>query len=538
MTKKKPIPKMANIKRKKKPVGILLRPEGEQQRWLPPVAKQALKATAPKRPAEWRARRQFVGKLILRFGLSKGTKEKLPATLRIASIHRPHDAGWMHFEKTKELPSLASVAAFDKLPAGEYMVAVQTAGYRPHAEVILHTRKTDADAHPLRFPLVKAESPEQERDLQRPGERHPFNQSMRRYLIHFGYLQKDACTCPADELCPHMSAALQRFQKLFRLEARGTLTLESFFRGLQPRCAVPDVGTPAFQNAESGPTGVEDGDPIVFSEHHWDSNALTYRRLTGTGDISNEWDIIRDALETWHDHSALSFTEAAAGAGSNLEFDFRRSSESDYPFDEEGEKHDNTLARGYYPLNGLVEFDDHEDWGDTSLIAVATHEIGHALGLAHTNVEDATMYPWYDEGQASLHETDVRGIKSLYSRVVTNSGPFIAVPLYGIQLNTGTDSVTIDLGVERDFLAWGTVTMVDSCTDFDRDNMYVIDIFEIDGVRTATRVHNGDHWGSRNCPANVYRGARVSHGRRITFRISAGHVSDLEVAGYAIVLVL
>ncbi|MGB7538776.1 MAG: matrixin family metalloprotease [Anaerolineales bacterium] len=527
---------MRNTKPIKIPLGIVRQKGREDELLAPPIPKREGKTIAPKRPADWKARRQFSGTLALRFGFPKEARVKPPATLRIAPVHRPRDAGWMYFEKTKNLSSRTGTASFEKMPAGEYIVAVQIPGYRPQAEIILHTRK--ADAHALQFPLVRADSPEQERDLLRPRERHPLGESMRRYLVRFGYLRKDACGCPADELCPHVSAALQRFQKIFRLEARGTLTLESFFRGLQPRCAVPDFLPSGFQNAESGPQGVERGDPIVFSEHHWDSNALRYLRQDGTSDISNEWDIIRNAMDTWADHSPLTFTETASSADSNLEFDFRRPGEADYPFDEEGSKHSNILAHAHYPLNGQVEFDDHEDWGDTSLIAVATHEIGHALGLMHTNVEDATMYPWYDSGQASLHETDVRGIKSLYSRTVSNSGPFVAVMLYGLNQMSGTDSVTIDLGAERQFLAWGSITMVDSLADFDRDNMYCIDIFEVDGVRTGTRVYGGDHWGTNGCPANVFNGARTGYGRRITFRISAGHVSDLEVAGYALVLVL
>lgn len=45
---------------------------------------------------------------------------------------------------------------------------------------------------------------------------------------------------------------------------------------------------------------------------------------------------------------------------------------------------------------------------------VATHEIGHLLGLDHTWLEHATMFPYTREGQSSVSEDDKAGISSLY----------------------------------------------------------------------------------------------------------------------------
>lgn len=50
-----------------------------------------------------------------------------------------------------------------------------------------------------------------------------------------------------------------------------------------------------------------------------------------------------------------------------------------------------------------------------SLFLVAAHEFGHALGLDHSSVPEALMYPMYSftEGPP-LHEDDVKGIQYLY----------------------------------------------------------------------------------------------------------------------------
>ncbi|KAK7827803.1 hypothetical protein U0070_019627, partial [Myodes glareolus] len=65
-------------------------------------------------------------------------------------------------------------------------------------------------------------------------------------------------------------------------------------------------------------------------------------------------------------------------------------------------------------------FDTDKKWGfcpdqGYSLFLVAAHEFGHALGLDHSTVPEALMYPMYRFLEGSpLHEDDVRGIQHLY----------------------------------------------------------------------------------------------------------------------------
>lgn len=52
--------------------------------------------------------------------------------------------------------------------------------------------------------------------------------------------------------------------------------------------------------------------------------------------------------------------------------------------------------------------------GTIDLQAVATHETGHMLGLDHSFLADATMYPFYAFAQRSLEQDDIAGISSIY----------------------------------------------------------------------------------------------------------------------------
>ena len=60
-------------------------------------------------------------------------------------------------------------------------------------------------------------------------------------------------------------------------------------------------------------------------------------------------------------------------------------------------------------------------YSGVNLLWVAVHEFGHSLGLMHSDVRDAVMYPYYSyDPNLQLHEDDIRGIQSLYSKVACN----------------------------------------------------------------------------------------------------------------------
>lgn len=53
-------------------------------------------------------------------------------------------------------------------------------------------------------------------------------------------------------------------------------------------------------------------------------------------------------------------------------------------------------------------------------MGVSVHEFGHSLGLGHSSVEDAIMFPWYHGYQMfeNLPKDDWLAIQQLYGNII------------------------------------------------------------------------------------------------------------------------
>lgn len=88
------------------------------------------------------------------------------------------------------------------------------------------------------------------------------------------------------------------------------------------------------------------------------------------------------------------------------------------------------VAHAFPPPLGDMHFDDDELWGEnieetypdnpdmTDFLAVAVHEIGHALGLSHSPVKSSVMYPYYQPQPVDeLGLDDIKGMRELYCKL-------------------------------------------------------------------------------------------------------------------------
>ncbi|MCJ8742230.1 hypothetical protein PDJAM_G00079660 [Pangasius djambal] len=202
-----------------------------------------------------------------------------------------------------------------------------------------------------------------------------------------------------------MSLKLGEMQQFFRLKVTGTLDDETLEMMKKPRCGVPDVA--AYRNRALT----------------WTTNSLTYRIENYTPDMSEaEVDnSIERALQVWARVTPLRFTRIYSGVADIMISFVVRDHGDGSPFDGPN----GFLAHAFFPSPGIggdAHFDDEETFTFKSsrgynLFLVAAHEFGHSLGLDHSNVPGALMYPTYTYTNPDtfvLPRDDVNRIQALY----------------------------------------------------------------------------------------------------------------------------
>ncbi|XP_027014203.1 collagenase 3-like [Tachysurus fulvidraco] len=229
------------------------------------------------------------------------------------------------------------------------------------------------------------------------------------------YNMKEANKPSFGRTASEMSLKLSEMQHFFGLKVTGILDDETMEMMKKPRCGVPDVA--AFKSKSRAFT------------NKWSTNSLTYRIENYTPDMSvAEVDnSIGRALQVWARVTTLKFTRIYSGIADIMISFTVRDHRDGSPFDGPN----GILAHAFFPSPGIggdAHFDDDETFTFKSsrgynLFIVAAHEFGHSLGLDHSNVPGALMYPTYSYTNPDtfvLPRDDVNRIQALYGSNTVN----------------------------------------------------------------------------------------------------------------------
>ncbi|XP_010508218.1 PREDICTED: metalloendoproteinase 4-MMP-like [Camelina sativa] len=241
------------------------------------------------------------------------------------------------------------------------------------------------------------------------------------HLQRYGYLPQNN---DVDDVS--FEQALSRYQKNLGLPITGKPDSDTLSHILLPRCGFPDDvvdhKTSPFHTSKKyvyfpgRPRWTKDV-PLNLTYAFSQDNLTPY--LTPT-EIRR---VFRRAFAKWASVIPVSFVETEDYVEADIKIGFFAGDHGD------GEPFDGVLgvlAHTFSPENGRLHLDKAETWAvdfdeeksgeAVDLESVAVHEIGHVLGLGHSSVKDAAMYPTLKprSKKVNLNVDDVVGVQSLY----------------------------------------------------------------------------------------------------------------------------
>ncbi|XP_062993705.1 matrix metalloproteinase-25 [Elgaria multicarinata webbii] len=274
-----------------------------------------------------------------------------------------------------------------------------------------------------------------------PSSTHEISKGLE-WLTRYGYLPQPDPRAARLQTQGELTSAIKTMQRFAGLPATGNLDQKTLDMMSQPRCSLPDIiGTSELMRRRRRKRR------YALSDNVWQKKDLTWhvRSFPRSSQLSNDHvrNIFYYAFRAWSNSSALTFREVISPQADIL-VDFTQAYHKDsYPFDGPGGTLAHAFFPGEHPISGDTHFDNEETWihdpnnmspgHGTDLFAVAVHEFGHALGLAHSSAKESIMIPYYQGPVGLPHlyrlpQDDAIGIEQIYGKRQAGSHPDKDVP--------------------------------------------------------------------------------------------------------------
>ncbi|KAK7407294.1 hypothetical protein VNO78_09091 [Psophocarpus tetragonolobus] len=272
--------------------------------------------------------------------------------------------------------------------------------------------------------------PAEERNAQPPVLNLNLNLSMMKdYLSNYGYIQSSG---PYNgSLDEETIVGIKTYQKYFNLQVTGKVTRQTLEQMSFLRCGVPDI------NIDYNLT--EDNTTWPKAGKRWfpKGKNITYGFLPESQLPANATKVFRDSFTRWaRATGVLNLKEATTYNNADIKigfynFTFLEIDKEVYGFSVISLDRNSDKKTGEILLDGskywLLPSENYSllSWEDgiLDLESAAMHQIGHLLGLDHSNDTDSVMYPYIfpsHQRKVNLSISDRDNIRDQYAIVNLN----------------------------------------------------------------------------------------------------------------------